>query len=75
MDLLKRIRHRVAHWLQWNGGTVETWWEPDCCSPDSRLMVGFRCSCGELRHVHESPRPQLLSRQQVNDELDKALRD
>lgn len=41
-----RIRHRIAHWLGWNCGRVETWWAGD------RLMVGFRCECGKLQGIH-----------------------
>lgn len=39
--------HRIAHWLGWNYGNVETFWQGE------RLMVGFRCSCGELSGVEE----------------------
>lgn len=43
------MMHRIAHWLGWNLGRVETWFT-DC----GKLMVGFRCAeCGELAHAHE----------------------
>lgn len=35
--------HRLAHWLGWNLGRVETWTE------NHRTFVAFRCSrCGRL---------------------------
>ena len=40
--------HRLAHLTGWNCGLVETWWE------GKRLMVGFRCECGELSGVSET---------------------
>lgn len=43
--MLKVWLHRLAHLVGWNHGTVETWWE------GRRLMVGFRCVCGELSSV------------------------
>ena len=52
---MRRVLHRLAHFLGTNTGNVETWWEPNPCT--GRLMVGFRCDgCGELRGVHEAPR-------------------
>ena len=48
------VIHRIAHLFGWNGGRVETWWEPGPLAP-SKLMVGFRCAeCGQLSGVHES---------------------
>lgn len=38
---MKRIFHRIAHWIGWNCGRVETWHDKT-----GRLMVGFRCECG-----------------------------
>lgn len=44
-----RLVHRISHWLGWNTGTIETWWEGE------RLMVGFKCGgCGKLQGIHES---------------------
>lgn len=40
--------HGIMHLFGWNCGRVETWWE------GQKLMVGFRCSCGELMDKHES---------------------
>ncbi len=37
--------HWLAHFLGWNYGTIETWWEGE------ELMVGFRCNCGKLGGV------------------------
>lgn len=47
--------HRIAHWLGWNRGMVETWWTHGYLQhPDNRLMVGFRCDgCGKLSRVHD----------------------
>jgi len=42
-----RAMHRIAHWLGWNYGNVETFYEGE------KIMVGFRCSCGELSSVDE----------------------
>jgi hypothetical protein len=54
VEIMQRMRHRLAHWLGWYTGNVETWWEPDPCT--GKLMVGFRCDgCGELRGVDEVP--------------------
>ncbi len=39
------LRHRLAHALGSNLGAVEVFWWCDV------LWVGFRCDCGELRHV------------------------
>ena len=47
--------HQIAHWFGWNGGRVETWWEPNCMEPGAKLMVGFRCDgCNRLSGVHQS---------------------
>lgn len=52
MEIMQRIRHRLAHILGTNTGKVETWWEPDPCT--GKLMVGFRCDgCKELQGVDE----------------------
>jgi hypothetical protein len=48
MSIIRKLIHLIAHLAGWNRGMVETWWE------DKKLMVGFRCDCGELMGVHES---------------------
>jgi hypothetical protein len=47
--LPQKFAHRMAHWVGCNHGRVETWHSEDGC-----LMVGFRCSCGELSNVSEA---------------------
>jgi len=48
---VRRIRHRVAHWLGWNHGTYEVYWRNDV------RTEGFRCAvCGELSEVRPVPR-------------------
>jgi hypothetical protein len=50
-EMLRRWRHRLAHYLGWTTGQVETWW-----CPANRLMVGFRCTvCGRLGSIHPVP--------------------
>ena len=43
-----RFTHWITHLLGWNTGYVYSWWDGD------RLMIGFRCSCGDIQGVHES---------------------
>ena len=43
---MKKLWHRIEHFLGWNKGRVETFYDPD-----GVLMVGFRCTCGELQSV------------------------
>jgi hypothetical protein len=50
------LRHRLAHLLGWNEGTVETWWDGDV------LMVGFRCGCGEMMHPGPAHLPPLRTK-------------
>lgn len=47
--LLKRIKHRIAHLTGWNLGQVEAWRDRN-----GRLMIGFRCECGQLEGIHPS---------------------
>ena len=42
------MRSWIRHFLGMNTGTIEVWWE------GNRLMVGFRCECGETHGIHES---------------------
>lgn len=50
---IRHWRHRVAHWLGWNEGRVESWWEDG-----THLKVGFRCrTCGQFSGVHEPGLP------------------
>jgi len=40
--------HRLMHFIGWNTGTVETWWE------NKRLYVGFKCTtCGKVSGVED----------------------
>lgn len=41
------LRHRLAHHCGLNSGKVETWH-----ARNGKLMVGFRCECGELSGIH-----------------------
>lgn len=47
--LLRSLRHRIAHLIGWNHGTVKVWH-----SKSGRLMVGFQCDCGKLSGIHEA---------------------
>lgn len=42
---MSRLLHWIAHWLGWNHGTIDSWWE------GGKLVVGFRCSCGKTSKV------------------------
>lgn len=43
--------HRLAHWLEWTSGRVETWTDSQGVA-----WVGFRCStCGRLSSVGRIP--------------------
>ena len=44
----RRVLHVLAHRTRHNYGHVETFWH------DDTLMVGFRCSCGELMDVSQA---------------------
>ena len=51
--LVRRVRflsHRISHLLGMNCGRVETW-----AAKNGRIMVGFRCECGELSGIHPIP--------------------
>lgn len=49
MKLIIYLKHKLAHFLGWNKGNVETW----IC--ENALYVGFRCSgCGKLLSVEKS---------------------
>jgi len=40
--------HRLMHFIGWNTGTIETWWE------NRRLYVGFKCAtCGKVSGVED----------------------
>lgn len=47
-QMLNKLFHKISHLLKWNYGTVESFWDGDI------LMIGFRCTCGELQNVHPS---------------------
>lgn len=49
--MLARFKHWIAHAFGWNEGRVEHWTDSN-----GRWMVGFRCSCGKLRHEFEIPK-------------------
>lgn len=43
-----KLLHRIAHWLGWYAGTIETW-----IARDGRVMVCFRCTqCGRRAGIH-----------------------
>ena len=42
---LNDMWHKAQHASGTNKGTIETWWEGE------HLMVGFKCSCGEMQGV------------------------
>ena len=39
MNLLRRIRHRIAHLFGMNCGRVETWWEHPTLTTEERLLA------------------------------------
>lgn len=43
-----RLAHRITHAMGWNHGHVETFWD------GARLLVGFRCVCGQLQGVSDT---------------------
>lgn len=45
---MKALKHRIAHWFGWNLGRVES------MTANGKVMVGFRCECGELTHPFEA---------------------
>lgn len=48
---LTRARHRIAHWLGWNGGYVVSG------THAGQVWVGFRCAgCGQVSHYAPSRR-------------------
>lgn len=47
---MTRFTHWLAHLFGWNCGRIETW-----TRRDGQTMVGFRCTCGQLRGVHPFP--------------------
>lgn len=44
VHMLNKFLHKISHLLKWNYGTVESFWDGDV------LMIGFRCTCGELQN-------------------------
>jgi hypothetical protein len=45
--MIRRLRHRIAHWFGWNMGRIVTW-----RSRSGEPMMGFRCSgCGQVSGV------------------------
>lgn len=65
-DLLaavRRIRHRIAHWLGWNGGSGVSGIHGNA------VWVGFRCAgCGRVSHYE--PRRRLALQQEHADHAD-----
>ena len=48
---MTKIRHRLAHCLGWNEGTVVSF-----LLGNGDVLVGFECSgCGEVSGVHRVP--------------------
>lgn len=47
--IIAKAKHRIAHWLGWNCGQVESW-----TANNGKVMIGFRCECGKLSGVHPS---------------------
>jgi hypothetical protein len=46
---MRKLIHRISHWLGWNCGTVETRWR------DGNPWVGFKCCvCGEVQGEHKT---------------------
>lgn len=43
--MILRLLHRLSERFGWATGTIETWWD------GGELMVGFKCSCGDLRDI------------------------
>lgn len=46
---MRRLLHRLSHWLGWNYGQVITWVKDDF------IWVGFRCdTCGAIQHAEST---------------------
>ena len=47
MKLIKKLRHKIAHWLRWNYGMPDAFYDGD------KLMMSFKCTgCGKRSGIH-----------------------
>jgi len=47
IKMLKKLRHNFAHWLNWNYGVADAFYEED------KLMMSFLCTgCMERSGIH-----------------------
>lgn len=54
-ERMRRLKHKIAHWLGRNRGATEVWWHNDV------RTEGFRCKgCGELTGVRPVPRKAMV---------------